>query len=43
MSQQMIQEGSDLVHRVMAGFISGNLRCIVIDMQNRQYRSEPIS
>lgn len=24
----MIQEGSDFVHRVMAGFISGNVHCI---------------
>lgn len=43
LSQQMIQEGSDFVHRVMAGFISGNVCCIVIDMQIRQYCSEPIS
>jgi len=33
MSQQMIHEGPDLVCRVMAEFISGNVRCIVIDIQ----------
>jgi len=33
MSQQMIHEGPNLVHRVMAEFISGNVCCIVIDIQ----------
>jgi hypothetical protein len=42
MSQHTIQEGSDFVHRVMAGLISGNVRCIV-DMKIRHYHSEPIS
>jgi len=42
MSQQMIREGSDFVHRVMAGFISGYIRC-TIDMKIWQYRSEQIS
>jgi len=42
MSQQMMQEASDFAHKVVVSFISGNVHCIVIDMQIWQYHSEPI-